>query len=148
MGKQNDYIYTLRGKEKEMVCIKLLWIPFNLVVLGELLRDNQYLRLKGIKRFEEEGENIMNRLVSEEERTLHQDIDFKTILSYEDRQKLYERRLKVTKALPIIQQEMCQLECENEDKISFYITQKCEFTAGLQMLIDQINRILRKDHEQ
>ena len=51
----------------------------------EHLRDNQYLRLKGIKRFEEEGENIMSRLVSEEEATLPQDIDFKTILSYKDR---------------------------------------------------------------
>ena len=89
----------------------------------------------------------MNRLVSEEERTLSQDIDFTIILSYEDRQKLYERRLKLTKALPVIQQEMCQLEDENEDKISLYITQKGEFTTGLRMLIDQIDRILRKDNE-
>ena len=146
VGKQNDYIYALRGEEKEMVCIKILWIPYNLVVLEEHLRDNQYLRLKGIKRFKEEGENIMSRLVSEEERTLPQDIDFKTILSYEDRQRLYERRVKLTKALPIIQ-EMCQLESENEDKISLYITQKGEFSAGLHMLIDQINGILRKHDE-
>ena len=88
VGKQNNCIYALRGEEKEMVCIKILWIPYDLVVLEELLRDNQYLRLKGIKRFKEEGENIMNRLVSEEERTLPQDIDFTIILSYEDRQKL------------------------------------------------------------
>ena len=93
VGKQNDYIYALRGKEKEMLCIKILWIPYDLVVLEELLRDNQYLRLKGIKRFKEEGEN-MSRLVSGEERTLPQDIDFKTILNYKDRQRLYERRLK------------------------------------------------------
>ena len=89
----------------------------------------------------------MNRLVSEEERTLPQDIDFTTILSYEDRQKLYERRLKLTKALPIIQQETCQLENENEDKILLYITQKGEFTTGLHILIDQIDSILRKDNE-
>ena len=67
--------------------------------------------MKGIKIIEEEGENIMSRLVSEEERTLPQDIDFKTSLSYEDRQRLYERRLTLTKALPIIQ-EMCQLESQ------------------------------------
>ena len=85
--------------------------------------------------------------MSEEERMVPQDIDFTTILSYEDRQKLYERRLKLSKALPIIQQEMCQLENENEDKISLYITQKGEFTAGLHMLIDQIDRFLRKDDE-
>ena len=128
-----------------MVCVKIVWIPYNLVALEELLRDNQYLRLKGIKRFEEEGENILNKLVSEEERTVPQDIDFTTIISYEDRQKLYERRLKLTKALPIIQQEMCQLENENKDKISLYITQKGEFTTGLCMLLDQIDRFLRKD---
>ena len=47
-----------------------------------------------------------------------------------------------------MQQEMCQLESENKDKISLYITQKSEFTAGLHMLIDQIDSILRKDDEQ
>ena len=56
--------------------------------------------------------------MSEEERTVSQDIDVTMILSYGDRQRLYERRLKLTKALPIIQQEMCQLENENEGKIS------------------------------
>ena len=148
VGKQNDYIYALRGdEEKEMVCVKILWILYDLVALEESMRDNQYLRLKGIKRFEEEGENILNKLVSEKERTVPQDIDVTMILSYRDRQRLYERRLKLTKALPIIQQEMCQLENENEDKISLYITQKGEFTAGLHMLIDQIDRILRKDNE-
>ena len=85
----------------------------------------------------------MNKLVSEEERTVPQDIDITMILSYGDRQRLYERRLKLTKALSIIQQEMYQLENENEDKISLYITQKGEFTAGLHMLIDQIERILK-----
>ena len=124
-GKQNDYIYALRGgEEKGMACVKILWILYDLVALEELLRDNQYLRLKGIKRFEEEGENILNKLVSEEERMVPQDIDFTTILSYGDRQKLYERRLKLTKASPIIQQEMCQLENEKKDKILLYITQK------------------------
>ena len=42
---------------------------------------------------------------------------------------------------------MCQLENENEDKISLYITQKGEFTAGLHMLIDRIDRFFRKDNE-
>ena len=45
VGKHNNCIYALRGEEKEMVCTKILWIPYNLVVLEELLRDNQYLRL-------------------------------------------------------------------------------------------------------
>ena len=42
---------------------------------------------------------------------------------------------------------MCQLENENDDRITLYITQKGEFTAGLCMLIDQIDRILRQDDE-
>ena len=72
VGKQNDYIYASRGdEEKEMVCVEILWILYDLVALEELLRDSQYLRLKGIKRFKEEGENILNKLVSEEERTVH-----------------------------------------------------------------------------
>ena len=127
VGNWNDYIYALRS--------------------NELLRDNQYLTLKGSKRFEEEGENILDRLVSEEERTVPQDINFIKVLSYGDRQRLYERRLKLTKALPIILQEMCQLENENDDKIELYTTQKSEFTVGLHMIIDQIDRILRKDDE-
>ena len=148
VGKWNDYIYTLRSdEEKEMVCVKIMWIAYDLFALEELLRDNQYLRLKGIKRFEEEGENILDRLVSEEERTVPQDINFTKVLSYGDRQRLYERRLKLTKALPIILQEMCQLENESDDKIELYTTQKDEFTVGLCMIIDQINRILRKDEE-
>ena len=130
-----------------MLCVKIMWIPYDLVGLEELLRDNKYLRLKGIKRFEEEGENILDRLVSEEERTVPQDINFTKILSCGNRQRLYERRLKLTKALPIILQEMCQLENENDDKIELYTTQKSEFTVGLCMIIDQINRILRKDDE-
>ena len=75
IGKQNDAIYALRGEEKEMVCMKILWTPYNLVTQEDLLRNNQYLRLKGISRFEEEGENIMNSLVSTEERSLPQGID-------------------------------------------------------------------------
>ena len=118
VGKWNDYIYALRSdEEKEMVCVKIMWIPYDLVALEELLRDKHYLRLKGIKTFEEEGENILDRLVSEEERAVPQDINFTKVLSYGDRQRLYERRLKLTKALPIILQEMCQLENENDDKI-------------------------------
>ena len=44
-------------------------------------------------------------------------------------------------------QEMCQLENENDDKIELYTTQKSQFTAGLRIIIDQIDRILRKDDE-
>ena len=76
-----------------------------------------------------------------------QDINFTKVLSYGDKQRLYERRLKLTKALPIILQEMCQLENKNDDKTELYTTQKGEFTVGFHMIIDQINRILRKDDE-
>ena len=131
VGKQNDFIYALRGKEKEMVCVKIMWTPCNLVALEELLRNNQYLRLKGIKRFETDGKNIMNGLVSVEERSLPQGIDCRKILNYEARQKLYERRLKTTKAILIMLREITLLEDENQDQISLYITQKMEFTAGL-----------------
>ena len=110
VGKQNDTIYALRGEEKEMVCVRILWAPYNLVSLEECLRNNQYLRLKGISSFEEEGENILNKLVSIEERTLLKGIDSRTCLNYEMRQKLYERRLKLTKALPIMLRELSQLE--------------------------------------
>ena len=75
-----------------MVCVGILWTPYNLAALKELLRNNQYLRLKAISRFKEEEENIMNRLVSVEERLLPQGIDFKILLNYEARQKLYKRR--------------------------------------------------------
>ena len=68
VGAWNEYIYALRGEKKEMVCMKIMWTPYNLTNLEEVLRNNQYLRLKGIKTFEEEGENIMDRLVSIEER--------------------------------------------------------------------------------
>ena len=27
VGKQNDTIYALRGEEKEMVCVRILWAP-------------------------------------------------------------------------------------------------------------------------
>ena len=99
-------------------------------------------------RFEEEGENLMDRLVSREERIIPKDMNFITALTYKNRQKLYEKRLKLTKALPIIQHEMSELESENESKISLYITQKSEFTASLHMLIDQIDSILRRDDSQ
>ena len=102
VGQENDCIYALKGEEKETVCVRTMWTPYNLVALEELLRNDQYLRLKGIKRFEEEGENIMNRLVSIEERSLPKGIDFRKVLNYEARQKLYERRLKMTKAIPIM----------------------------------------------
>ena len=102
VGKQNNYIYALRGEEKEVVCVKTLWTPYNLVALEELLRNNQYLRLKGIKSFEEEGEAISNKLVNIEERNLPEGIDFGRMLNYTARQKLYKRRLKLTKALTII----------------------------------------------
>ena len=85
--------------------------------------------------------------MSEEERMVPPDIDFTETLNCEDRQRLYRRRLKLTKALPIIHQEMYQLENENDDKIELKTTQKGEFTAGLCMIIDQIDRILRKDDE-
>ena len=90
----------------------------------------------------------MDRLVSREERIIPKDMNFRTALTYEDRQKLYEQRLKFTKALPIIQHEMSELESENESKISLYITQKSEFMASLHMLIDQIDSILRRDDSQ
>ena len=45
VGKQNDTMYALRGEEKEMVCVRILWAPYDLVSLEECLRNNQYLRL-------------------------------------------------------------------------------------------------------
>ena len=30
VGKQNDTIHALRGEEKEMVCVKILWAPYDL----------------------------------------------------------------------------------------------------------------------
>ena len=138
VGKQNNYIYALRGDENEVVCMKTLWTPYNLVALEELLRNNQYLRLKGIKSFEEEGEAILNKLVSIK-RKLLEGIDFRRMLNYSARQKLYERRLKLTKALTIIiEKEMEHLEEENQDRVMLSMTKRAEFTAGLQMIIDQI----------
>ena len=86
VGKQNDTIFVLRGEDKEMVCVRILWMPYDLVSLEECLRNNQYLRLKGINSFEEEGENILNRLVSMEERMLLKEIDSRTCLYYKMRQ--------------------------------------------------------------
>ena len=147
VGKHNDSIYTVRGEETELLCMQILWIPYNLNQLEELLKEDHYLRQKGITRFEE-GENLMDRLVSREERIIPKDMNFRTALTYENKQKLYEKRLKLTKALPIIQHEMSELESENESKISLYITQKSEFMASLRMLIDQIDHILRRDDSQ
>ena len=113
-----------------------------------MLKEDHYLRWKGITRFEEEGENLMDRLVSREERIIPKDMNFRTALTYDNRQKLYEKRLKLTKALPIIQHEMSELKSENESKISLYITQKGKFMASLRMLIDQIDSILRRDDSQ
>ena len=113
-----------------------------------MLKEDHYLRWKGIMRFEEEGESLMDRLVSREERITPKDMNFRTALTYDISQKLYEKRLKLTKALPIIQHEMLELESENKSKISLYITQKSEFTASLRMLIDQIDSILRRDDSQ
>ena len=59
-------------------------------------------------------------------------------MNYEARQKLYERRLKLMKALPIMLREISQLEEENQDQIELYIKQKREFTVGIHMLVDQI----------
>ena len=148
VGKHNDCIYAVRGEETELLCIQILWIPYNLNQLEELLREDHYLRWKGIMRFEEEGENLMDRLVSREERIIPKDMNFRTALTYENRQKLYKKRLKLTKALPIIQHEMSELESENESKISLYITQKSGFMASLRMLIDQIDSILGRDDSQ
>ena len=113
----------------------------------ELLRNKQYLRLKGINRFVEEGENIMNRLVSTEERLLSQGLDFRKLLNYEARLKLYERRLKLTKALPIMLREISQLEEENQNQTELYIKQKSEFTVGIHMLVDQTDSVLKRDDE-
>ena len=60
----------------------------------------------------------MNRLVSIEERSLPKGIHFGKILNYEARQKLYERRLKMTKVIPIMLREITVLEDENQDQIS------------------------------
>ena len=148
VGKHNDCIYEVRGEETELLCMRILWIPYNLNQLEELLKEDHHLRWKDITRFEEEGENLMDRLVSREERIIPKDMNFRTALTYENRQKLYKKRLKLTKALPIIQHEMLGLESENESKISLYITQKSKFMASLHMLIDQIDSILRRDNSQ
>ena len=128
--------------------MQILMIPYNLNQLEELLKEDHYLKWKGIMRFEEEGENLMDRLVSREERIIPKDMNFRTALTYENRQKLYKKRLKLTRALPIIQHEMSELESKNESKISLYITEKSKFLASLCMLIDQIDSILRRDDSQ
>ena len=57
---------------------------------------------------------------------------------------LYESRLKLTKAIPIMWREITLLEDKNQDQISTYTSQKAEFT-GRCGLIDQIDDILRRD---
>ena len=126
VGKQNNYIYALRGNEKEVICMKTLWTPYNLVALEELLRNNQYLILKGIKSFKEEGEAILNKLVSIEERKLLEGIDFRRMLNYPARQKLYERRL-------------------NSRPGHIIYDPKCRVYSGLWMIIDQIDSVLQRD---
>ena len=44
-----------------------------------------------------------------------------------------------------IQKEMEHLEEENQDQVTLYVTQKAEFTAGLWMIIDQIDSVLQRD---
>ena len=61
VGKHNDCIYAVRGEETELLCMRILWIPYNLNQLEELLKEDHYLGQKGIMRFEEEGENLMDR---------------------------------------------------------------------------------------
>ena len=82
-------IYAVRGEETKLLCMKILWIPYNLNQLEELLKEDHYLRWKGIMRFEDEGGNLMDRLVSREERITPKDMNFRTTLTYENRQKLY-----------------------------------------------------------
>ena len=106
--------------------MKTLWTPYNLVALEELLRNNQYLILKGIKSFKEEGEAILNKLVSIEERKLLEGIDFRRMLNYPARQKLYERRL-------------------NPRPGHIIYDPKCRVYSGLWMIIDQIDSVLQRD---
>ena len=48
VGKQNDYIYTLRGdEEKEMVCVKILWILYDLVALGRVVERQPVPQTEG-----------------------------------------------------------------------------------------------------
>ena len=48
VGKHNDCIYVVRGEERELLCMQILWIPYNLNQLEELLKEDHYLRWKGI----------------------------------------------------------------------------------------------------
>ena len=40
---------------------------------------------------------------------------------------------------------MEHLEEENQDQVMLYMTQSAEFTAGLQMIINQIDSVLQRD---
>ena len=44
VGKHNDSIYAVRGEEMELLCMRILWIPYNLNQLEELLKEDHYLR--------------------------------------------------------------------------------------------------------
>ena len=76
VGKEHGYICLLRGEKREVLRLKTMWIPYNLPLLEETLRNKQYLRIKGINTFEEEGKNIMKRLISEDKATLPVDINY------------------------------------------------------------------------
>ena len=43
--------------------------------------------------------------------------------------------------------EKSQLEEKTQDQIELYIKQKCEFTVGIHMLVDQIDSFLKRDDE-
>ena len=93
----------------------MMWIPYNLKLLEDTLRNEQYLRIKGISTFEEEGKNIMKKLITKEEATLPVNIDYSQRLPYDNRKRLYMRCLKLVKALPLIQSEMVKLEEETHE---------------------------------
>ena len=44
VGKHNDCIYAVRSEETELLCMQILWIPYNLNQLEELLKEDHYLR--------------------------------------------------------------------------------------------------------
>ena len=66
-----------------------MWISYDLRLLEDTLRNEQYLRIIGLSMFEEEGKNIMMRLISEDDATLPIDRDYNPTLPYDDRKRLY-----------------------------------------------------------
>ena len=99
----------------------MMWISYDLKLLEDTLRNEQYLRIKGISTFEEEDKNIMKRLITRKEATLPMDIDYSQRLPHDDRKRLYMRCLKLVKAQPLIQGEMAKLEEENTQRLDLYI---------------------------